>query len=1691
MKKTQVSLFVIIGILLVIVFVGAVAIQMSKVKDSVGGQVRQNVDFSNTRTNLKLTIDDCLEQTTLRAIDNYGLIGSEQKIAGFIEVYLLGCLHDFDNFKSSGYQVKYTSPSANVVITEESVFADLTFPVILQKGADKIEVQDFQYKLKTQVGVKAPDGVIKKGTIIFSGDDDLILVADQDTRITDADGNPLTSASITVTDNNFNSLSNDAVLGATAYLGEPSGARFDPPLTVTIRLPKADLPDSYLPSSPKVGWYDQATDIWRTFSAMPYKEDDKYYYYAAQIDHFTPIAIVGCGNPVIGEFQIPMGNVFWDKIEPSYKELWASKNGKVAMLPEVMGNATCTINPDWKYDSAAECAAMIQDWDEDDKKQDVDSYDFAFSKVPITATIADFTGLGLKVLDSAGVDNTKVIQQMCLEKWKEQVPKDLKCYFKGECDGSIPGISYGMAAASEPDLKYDPYNLEGYGNLISTDGIRDGAGLVCVLEGATDGEEDEELVWEIDGAKISVNKMPAYATVLMTGNPLSAEITETRPIIETLAGITKTMYKKDAGAADLFLVYATPKTFTYDSNTVVGGTGYYTFETRANGDSCVDEFNKEVVKFEAKILKYDGNAPEGTFAEGQSVTGDSSAGDTISRADRGTWSLNEPEGLAKFDSAATGTMGLVRGGINVVSAKVESQPNNAEAYAIGYLSLKGKGLIKFEECGITIQDRFDYITNCRKTTAGLSQQAQDEINCLYQYSVVMAPGAEFNFRQSTPLCSVDFPYAGLSYCENFNYGMATTSTSGGTCVDGQRMCQFNMAFIGDHEGCQCGAYTLTGGQFTDANGAAVTQAGPYYCCNQKLFDGEGNQVGGSSAIDPNAGCSSEGTINQQETCDGEIGDGKPCCSTLAGQSTKPGNICYTCTKVEETYVWKQPAPGDDTPECDTACNAQQNGDRITDGGTCQQCRETGINTGIYKWQGCITPTPVPSGYTYYGDDCAFDDIGLGEYTCSLSKDTSIYCADPDGDGIGGEAMDTCDGATCDATGKCGSAQGSCGGATCSGTAPFCCTPSMPPTYSCVATWGIYCDAGNSVKCTEGQAGPCVCGTSGIDSTKCCQGVATENPTAKTAGQCTGTQGTCGASTCDTSKPACCYRESTDTYSCKNTLCGTDDFMPTMSKICASTTDKGCACQDGNIISSAESAYCCKNEVRVPIAQCGGAPPSSCSATSCAAAGFKCADPTPICLDASNGDCANKCASGFGNGQWVAAKSTKCSEILSDSLCICEQGDLSVKKRSECYSGTGCALVHSCSDYLNVDLSESGGAPLDSWQDNCEKSTGGDYCSVAGGCELSGSGTTCIGGNGANCPGDQPVIGVPEGTVGQTYSESFGIGFISCYECKIGTPFNSWVEINDDSGPKCRCLFEGIYVVPGTYPYEKTATEIGCKRCSGVTHQMEEAPLSECTDLDCGSLKHGQVQCKSSDGAAGGVDISTYCSFGVTKDINCYKGCTNGEILGTYTPTYGETNSAAYDAQRAKCGSQDDVYTCNDQTHGVGYANQLSMKATNAIVGCYQCDSGSRSWQYRGQANCQGCSTPCNCANAHGTTYAFARTGSSNSNLYFTGANAGYSTNVFDNDKCWTCLLNGENTGAAWTDVTASELAGCRGSTCEMPDGSSGEVNYNQWYCGEREGHDYQWYAKCTGNNEWSSNWVACAKGCRETTGSANTICRDN
>jgi hypothetical protein len=843
LKSGKITLYLIIGLVLLILISGFFSFRNKESTDELKQEVDEKASLTGLRGNAKQYIDDCLAQSTIKAIDFIGILDTEELIENYINLKLLNCLDDFDNFKVAGYDVSFEKPVAKVTINDEQVFVELLFPVVLSTGKEYLSLNEYQYRFNTKVTQNTPNGLLKSGTTLLSEDKDFVLKVESDTKVKDNYGNNVESFSIKTQDKHFQNLDNSVVIGQIAYEGDPNGLHFDPAVKVQIRIDKQDIPFGYGNDDPKVGWYDKSSDIWRTYQSCGVTEDKDYVYYCGLVDHFTPIAVVTCGTSTQGQFHVQMNYVYESPIQAIVDEqgkseelTWTEDNGKMYLSDSQMKNAHCMFLDELKGESSGE--TVLQETEE--------TSDEVLSNAP-----DHIKKYNVEYLFDGEVKTNFDKCEFMMQDWSGEDQEDKlidklsDCFFTEEigCRDQILNIVNYKNLIPSNDIKKlfgteNPTNEQLFEFFYDGDGIKDGSEAVISCDVTT------VTKCKIDGDPVATYN--TYGFEKTTHDNLQA----LQPV-----NFEEKEYKKDEIAE------------------YVGGYGIFKFELRGEGGSCIDEstgeIDEEVVLYpkllEPVYLKDDlpdgvdncltgkggddGYKPEkfeGDETCGGNVLGEfkdeiviknlDGNGISCSTGDSCFWQINPEREEGDINNK-------LRGGENFVSVIVQNGVDDANAYATGLLEIKGTGIKgqSVEECdGTTLQQRLNYFNGCGGTNnKGLLTQnmitAENAKTSSYLAQLCIEV-LGLDIGRSTELCSItdnDITKAEeISYyklddgtpiqCEYFKQDMTDGYGRGGYCKDGEMICPGKVT-PGMDNNCLCGSESYDGKK---------TQ----YCCDGSFSD---------------------------------------------------------------------------------------------------------------------------------------------------------------------------------------------------------------------------------------------------------------------------------------------------------------------------------------------------------------------------------------------------------------------------------------------------------------------------------------------------------------------------------------------------------------------------------------------------------------------------------------------------------------------------------------------------------------------------------------------------------------------------------------------------------------------------------------------------------------------------------------
>jgi len=380
MKKAQINYFVLIGILLIVATIIFGAYNYSHTKE-LKNEIYNLHGLSNI-DHVKIYIDNCLEQASLQAIADHGILDSEERLEEQIDREVSLCVNNFEFFKEFGYIIDAEAPKSEIKQNNEMIIVILNYMISFEHEDKRTRLSEFTYEFYKDAYVKVDKSVIKEGKRIVSGDNKAVMEFNYDTNVyNEYTGDEVEYVRLSILDDNANGLSNSVVIGSLIYEGFPDGAVFDPPIDMSITISEKDLV-GVNPETLRISYLDNG--IWHAYSGSKFDQDSMTV--KGKISHFSPIAVSICGgedNEITLSMDTVLNDVFKDDGEQCNPDRWTHnfKNSKknslgFHILPEYMKIFECGYSdPNQKvYLAGSEfdltfCKdndEYIQDWDMDD-----------------------------------------------------------------------------------------------------------------------------------------------------------------------------------------------------------------------------------------------------------------------------------------------------------------------------------------------------------------------------------------------------------------------------------------------------------------------------------------------------------------------------------------------------------------------------------------------------------------------------------------------------------------------------------------------------------------------------------------------------------------------------------------------------------------------------------------------------------------------------------------------------------------------------------------------------------------------------------------------------------------------------------------------------------------------------------------------------------------------------------------------------------------------------------------------------------------------------------------------------------------------------------------------------------------------------------------------------------------------------
>ena len=153
MKKSQVSLFVIIGLIIVIIVGTLILLRMDNSKTEFDIERIRSGDAKLDQDFLDAYVEHCIEISTIEAEKRFGLDkkASIAPIAAYVEYSMPECLDNFNAFEEQNFDVTSKDPKANAILTNNALIVELNYEVRMSRGTLKLNHDDTTYTLPRSV----------------------------------------------------------------------------------------------------------------------------------------------------------------------------------------------------------------------------------------------------------------------------------------------------------------------------------------------------------------------------------------------------------------------------------------------------------------------------------------------------------------------------------------------------------------------------------------------------------------------------------------------------------------------------------------------------------------------------------------------------------------------------------------------------------------------------------------------------------------------------------------------------------------------------------------------------------------------------------------------------------------------------------------------------------------------------------------------------------------------------------------------------------------------------------------------------------------------------------------------------------------------------------------------------------------------------------------------------------------------------------------------------------------------------------------------------------------------------------------------------------------------------------------------------------------------------------------------------
>lgn len=286
LKKGQITIFVIIGIILLVAILFIITISPKKEKIP-------EIDLALSINQIKSFTDSCIKITLEKGIFDVGFI-EVGELESYINNNLKNCTGNYNIF--NGLNITEGPISSEVKITDDDESLDLKINYLLniQKENKTAEISEFfsKYGLEFESSIHSINGITSTPLVVDSKNNLARLNIPEGIISLNSDGSYLKSVNILIKDKKSFPSSPGRIIGNLVYDLRPDGAKFNKSITLEIKYDDENN-DSYVDGTTikkrniEIAYFNRSKNEW---VSIPTEVDKTMNIARAEITHFSEYA---------------------------------------------------------------------------------------------------------------------------------------------------------------------------------------------------------------------------------------------------------------------------------------------------------------------------------------------------------------------------------------------------------------------------------------------------------------------------------------------------------------------------------------------------------------------------------------------------------------------------------------------------------------------------------------------------------------------------------------------------------------------------------------------------------------------------------------------------------------------------------------------------------------------------------------------------------------------------------------------------------------------------------------------------------------------------------------------------------------------------------------------------------------------------------------------------------------------------------------------------------------------------------------------------------------------------------------------------------------------------------------------------------------------------------------------------------